>query len=63
VVAEGAPWKVMSDKAAMERAHLEPTDSFRLFSAAGRAFADAVPPGRKPSQFRHVGDVLRGHHA
>jgi energy-coupling factor transport system ATP-binding protein len=45
VVAEGAPWKVMSDRAAMERAHLEPTDSFRLFSADGRAFADAVPPG------------------
>jgi energy-coupling factor transport system ATP-binding protein len=45
VVAEGAPWKVMSDRAAMDRAHLEPTDSFRLFSADDRAFAGAVTPG------------------
>ena len=45
VVAEGAPWKVMSDKAAMDRAHLEPTDSFRIFSADDRTLTGAVPPG------------------
>jgi len=45
VVAEGAPWKVMSDKTAMDRAHLEPTDSFRLFSADKHTLAGAVPPG------------------
>lgn len=44
VVAEGSPWKVMSDKAAMESAHLEPTDSFRLFSADERTLADPVQP-------------------
>ena len=45
VVAEGAPWKVMSDKAAMDRAHLEPTDSFRIFSADDRTLTGAVQPG------------------
>ncbi|MCE5264143.1 MAG: energy-coupling factor ABC transporter ATP-binding protein [Deltaproteobacteria bacterium] len=45
VVAEGTPWEVMSDGAAMERAHLEPTDSFRIFSADGRARAGALGPG------------------
>lgn len=47
VIAEGTPWEVMSDSTAMERAHLEPTDSFRLFSAAGRTLTDSVPPGAK----------------
>ena len=45
VVAEGAPWEVMSDRAAMERAHLEPTDSFRMFSEEVRTCAGAVRPG------------------
>ncbi len=45
VVAEGAPWKVMSDKAAMDRAHLEPTDSFRLFSPDDRTLTEEVRPG------------------
>ena len=31
IVKEGAPWEVMSDNAAMGKAHLEPTDAFRLF--------------------------------
>jgi energy-coupling factor transport system ATP-binding protein len=31
VVSEGVPLKVMSDRAAMDRACLEPTESFRLF--------------------------------
>jgi energy-coupling factor transport system ATP-binding protein len=44
-IAEGAPWKVMSDKAAMDRAHLEPTDSFRMFSPDDRTLAGAVQPG------------------
>jgi energy-coupling factor transporter ATP-binding protein EcfA2 len=33
VVADGSPWHVMADKTAMDRANLEPTDSFRMFSA------------------------------
>ena len=33
VVADGSPWRVMADKTAMDRANLEPTDSFRIFSA------------------------------
>ena len=45
VVADGAPWKVMSDKAVMERAHLEPTDSFRLFSTDNRNLAGTVQSG------------------
>jgi energy-coupling factor transporter ATP-binding protein EcfA2 len=36
VVAEGAPWDVMADKTAMDRAHLEATDSFRMFSVVDR---------------------------
>jgi energy-coupling factor transport system ATP-binding protein len=44
-VAEGAPWKVMSDRVAMERARLEPTDSFRLFSPEDRTLAAEAPPG------------------
>ena len=36
VVAEGAPWAVMADRTAMDRAHLEPTDSYRLFAPEGR---------------------------
>lgn len=45
IVAEGAPWEVMSDRTAMERAHLEPTDSFRMFSEGGLPSAGAVQPG------------------
>ena len=48
VVAEGSPWDVMADKSAMDRAHLEPTDSFRLFSVARSTAAErAAPVGRK----------------
>ncbi len=31
VVAEGSPWQVMADNVAMDRAKLEPTDSFRIY--------------------------------
>jgi len=31
IVADGSPGEVMRNQAAMERAHLEPTDRFRLF--------------------------------
>ena len=31
IVKEGVPWTVMSNPTAMEEAHLEPTDAFRLF--------------------------------
>ena len=31
IVAEGPPGRVMGDQAAMERAHLEPTDRFKLY--------------------------------
>jgi energy-coupling factor transport system ATP-binding protein len=31
VIAEGRPWDVMRDSHAMERAHLEPTDAYRLW--------------------------------
>jgi hypothetical protein len=38
VVAEGRPWEVMGDAQAMERAHLEPTDAYRLWGGeTGRA--------------------------
>jgi energy-coupling factor transport system ATP-binding protein len=43
-VAEGAPWKVMSDKPTMARAHLEPTDSFRLFSPDDHTLAGETQP-------------------
>ena len=31
IVKEGTSWQVMSDQKAMEKAHLQPTDAFRLF--------------------------------
>lgn len=33
VTAEGTPWEVMADTAAMERAHLEPTDAFQIWGS------------------------------
>jgi energy-coupling factor transport system ATP-binding protein len=45
VVAEGAPEAVMADRTAMDRARLEPTDSFRLFRESGIDPAEAAPPG------------------
>ena len=41
VVKEGTPWNVMSDKTAMEKAHLEPTDAFRLFGYESRKTENA----------------------
>ena len=38
VVADGAPRRVMADQEAMSRAHLEPTDAFRLY---GKRIQDA----------------------
>lgn len=35
LVSEGPPGEVMSDRCAMERAHLEPTDAFRLWGKEG----------------------------
>ena len=34
VVAGGEPWEVMADIEAMKRAHLEPTEAFRLYRAS-----------------------------
>ena len=36
VVADGAPRRVMANQEAMSRAHLEPTDAFRLYGDRGR---------------------------
>lgn len=48
VVADGSPWRVMADKTAMERANLEPTDSFRIFSAdRSHPYVDGLHPGEK----------------
>ncbi len=41
IVKEGTPWNVMSDKTAMEKAHLEPTDAFRLFGYESRKTENA----------------------
>ena len=41
IVNEGTPWNVMSDKSAMEKAHLEPTDAFRLFGYESRKTENA----------------------
>ena len=43
IVKEGTPWNVMSDKTAMEKAHLEPTDAFRLFGYESRKTENAKP--------------------
>jgi len=45
IVKEGTPWNVMSDKTAMEKAHLEPTDAFRLFGYESRKTenAESIP--------------------
>jgi energy-coupling factor transporter ATP-binding protein EcfA2 len=41
IVKEGTPWNVLSDKTAMEKAHLEPTDAFRLFGNESRKTENA----------------------
>ncbi len=41
IVKEGTPWNVMSDKTAMEKAHLVPTDAFRLFDYESRKTENA----------------------
>ena len=35
IMAEGAPWEVQADSDKMQRAHLEPTDAYRLFHKSG----------------------------
>jgi len=48
VVADGSPWHVMADKTAMDRANLEPTDSFRIFSAdPSHPYVGGLHPGER----------------
>jgi energy-coupling factor transport system ATP-binding protein len=43
VLASGAPWEVMADNSAMDRAHLEPTQAFQVWQALSAAQAEPSP--------------------
>ena len=43
IVKAGTPWNIMSDTPAMEKAHLIPTDAFRLYGHESRKTDNAEP--------------------